>query len=112
MAKVSSLIEFLRLGGSYELVYQLWVQFILSAVRVNVDVTWSRNEVLVSISICPVLSTHLVCLLFVACLVHHSQWDVSSDFVLLHPLGKTTRELHRGVRRTRQMGAGLSSHLG
>ena len=48
MAKVSSLIEVLRLGGSYELVYRLWAQFTLSATRVNVDVTWSRDEVLVS----------------------------------------------------------------
>ena len=48
MAKVSSLIEVLRLAGSYELVYRLWAQFTLSAVRVNVDVTWSRDEVLVS----------------------------------------------------------------
>ena len=56
-AKVSSLIEVLRLGGSYKLLYQLWAQFTLSAVRVNVDVTWSRDEVLVSISICAVLST-------------------------------------------------------
>ena len=39
MAKASSLIEVLRLGGSYELVYQLWAQFTLSAVRVNVDLT-------------------------------------------------------------------------
>ena len=49
MANVSSLIEVLRLGGSYELVYRLWAQFTLSVVRVNVDVTWSRDEVLVSI---------------------------------------------------------------
>ena len=48
MAKVSSLIEVLRLGGSYELVYRLWAHFTLSAVRVNVDVSWSRDEVLVS----------------------------------------------------------------
>ena len=48
MAKVSSLIEVLRLGGTYELVYRLWAQFTLSAVRVNLDVTWSRDEVLVS----------------------------------------------------------------
>ena len=48
MAKVSSLIEVLRLGGSYELVYRLWAQFTLSAVGINVDVTWSRDEVLVS----------------------------------------------------------------
>ena len=57
MSKVSSLIEVLRLGGSYKLVYRLWEQFTLSAVRVNVDVTWSRDEVSVSISICAVLST-------------------------------------------------------
>ena len=60
MAKVSSLIEVLRLGGSYELVYPPWAQFTLSAVRVNVDVTWSRDEVLVSIYI-------LLRILYVAC---------------------------------------------
>ena len=57
MAKVSSLIEVLRLGGCYQLVYVLWAQFTLSAVRVNVDVTWWRDEVLISIYICPVFST-------------------------------------------------------
>ena len=60
MAKVSSLIEVLRLGGSYELVYQLWAQFTLFAVRVNVDVTWSRDEVLVS-------SYTLLRIFYVAC---------------------------------------------
>ena len=60
MAKVSSLIEVLRLGGSYELVYRLWAQFTLSAVRVNVDVTWSRDEVLVS-------SYRFLRVFFVAC---------------------------------------------
>ena len=66
MAKVSSLIEVLRLGGSYELVYRLWAQFTLSAVRVNVDVTWSRDEVLVSIYI-------LLRIFYVAC-VHPLCW--------------------------------------
>ena len=66
MAKVSSLVEMLRLSGSYEKVYQLWEQFTLSAVRVNVDVTRSRNGVLDSISICPALSTWPVCIQFVA----------------------------------------------
>ena len=40
MAEISSLIEVLRLGGSYELVYSLWAHFTLSAIGVNVDVTW------------------------------------------------------------------------
>ena len=60
MAKVSSLIEVLRLGGSYELVYRLWAQFTLSAVRVKLDVTWSRDEVLVS-------SYRLLLVFYVAC---------------------------------------------
>ena len=51
LAKVSSLVEVLRLGGSYKLVHQLWSQFTLTASRVNIDVTWSRNEVMVGISV-------------------------------------------------------------
>ena len=60
MAKVSSLIEVLPLGGCYELDYLLWAQFTLSAVRVNVDVTWSRDKVLVS-------SYTLLRIFYVAC---------------------------------------------
>ena len=60
MARVSSLIEVLRLGGRYELVYHLWAQFTLSPVRVNVEFTWSRDEVLVSIYI-------LLRIFYVAC---------------------------------------------
>ena len=45
-------------------------------------------------------------------LVHHSQWDLSSDFFLLHQLDKVTGELQRRVRRARRRGAGLSWHLG
>ena len=59
-AKVSSLIEVLRLGGIYELVYRLRAQVTLSAVRVNVDVKWSHDEVLVSIYI-------LLRIFYVAC---------------------------------------------
>ena len=74
MAKVSSLIEALRLGGSYELVYRLWAQFTLSAVRVNVDVTWSRDEVLVSsyslLRIFHVACVHPICWLFQSIIVN------------------------------------------
>ena len=42
VAKMSPLIEVLRLGGPYELVSQLWSQFTLIASRVNIDVAWSR----------------------------------------------------------------------
>ena len=58
VAKVSSLIEILRLGGSYELVSQLWSQFTLIASRVNIDVAWSRDEVLVGIVVLLLVATY------------------------------------------------------
>ena len=59
IAKVSSLVEVLRLGGSYELVHQLWSQFTLIASRVNIDITWSRDEVLVGICCFMCLRIHV-----------------------------------------------------
>ena len=47
LAKVSALMEGLRLGGCWELVHQLWAQFTLTASRENIDVTWSRDELVV-----------------------------------------------------------------
>ena len=65
LAKVSSLLDVLHLGGSYELVDCLWERFVLTASRVNVSVVWSRNEVLVS-SVCP---PERLCGLLVTCLL-------------------------------------------
>ena len=53
LAKVSVLIEALRLSGSYELVHQLWSHFTLVVGRVNVDVICSLNEVLASALLVP-----------------------------------------------------------
>ena len=47
--KVWALVETLSLDGSYELVCQLWAPFTLIAGHVNVDVTRSRGEALVSV---------------------------------------------------------------
>ena len=49
VAKVSSLIQILRLSGPHELVNQLWSQFTPIASRENIDVAWSWDEVLVGI---------------------------------------------------------------
>ena len=48
LVKVSALIESLHLDRFYKLARQLWTQFTLVAGRLNVDVTRSRGEVLVS----------------------------------------------------------------
>ena len=76
VAKVSSLIETLRLGGPYELVSQLWSQFTLIASRVNIAVAWSRDEVLVGIVLL-VFTTH-ACSLAYWCFVlsDHLEWHV------------------------------------
>ena len=58
LTEVSSVLEVFRLGGSYELVQQLWGQFSPNASCVIIEVCWSRNEVLVSIRICLGLSTY------------------------------------------------------
>ena len=58
-ANVLSLVEVLRLRGSYELVHQLWSQFTSTANRVNIDVAWSRDEELVGISCFTCLRIHI-----------------------------------------------------
>ena len=102
MAKVSSLIEVLRLGGSYELVYRLWAQFTLSATRVNVDVTWSRDEVLVSNH---QLLTYILrgpcALRLLLLLVHNPEWDVPEDPCALCEVGEVTRNVQCGAGRGR-----------
>ena len=69
LAKASAFVEELHVGGSYELVHQLWSQFTLIAGQVNVNVTWSRDEVLVS-----ALSTRLYIVVWL--LINHPHWNV------------------------------------
>ena len=45
LTKVSCLVDALRMGGSYELVWKLWAQFVLAAGPVNTEIAWTRDEV-------------------------------------------------------------------
>ena len=47
VARLLSLMEVFRLGGSYELIERLWGHLMLNAGRVDVEVAWSREERLV-----------------------------------------------------------------
>ena len=47
LAKVSFLVEVLHLNVRYELVELFWCQLTLTIETSEVDVNWSRNEVLV-----------------------------------------------------------------
>ena len=70
MAKVSSLIEVLRLGGSYELVYRLFVCPRSSLCLPSVSAWMLRGQAMRSwlvFTFCSVYSTWLVCIHFVDC---------------------------------------------
>ena len=73
LAKVLSLIAVLRLGGPYELFYQLWSQFTLIASRMNIEAAWCCNEVLVGILLFHV-STYPCSLAYRCCVFSRSFW--------------------------------------
>ena len=93
LAKVSLLIEMLRLGGTYELVYQVWPLFTLTASRMNIDVTWSRDEVLVGNlmfheSVYPCSLAYWCCVL-----VDHFERDVPSNPFSCVRVGESARTM-------------------
>ena len=48
LTKVSCSMDALRMGGSYQLIAKLWAKFVLTGGRVNTEVAWRSDEVLVS----------------------------------------------------------------
>ena len=101
VSKVSSLIETLRLGGPYELVSQLWSQFTLIASRVNIEVAWSRDEVLVGIVLL-VITTPTCSLAYWCCvLVDHLERNVPPHSCSSLWLVQESREVQHRIRGTR-----------
>ena len=112
VAKVSSLIETLRLGGPYELVSQLWSQFTLIASRVNIEVAWSRDEVLVGIALL-VITTH-TCLLayWYRVLVDHLERNVPPHSCSNLWLGQESWEVQHRIRGARFRDLGHGADVG
>ena len=101
VAKVWSLVEILLLGAPYELVNQLWSQFTLIASRVNIDVAWSRDEVLVGFVLL-LVATYTCSLAYGCCvLVDHLEWNVPPPSCSRVWLGKGSWEVQHRVRGTR-----------
>ena len=112
VAKVLSLIEVLRLGGPYELVSQLWSQFTLIASRVNIDVAWYRDEVLVGIVLL-LVATCTCSLVYCCCvLVDHLEWIVPPHSCSCFCLGKGSWEVQHRVRGTRFRELGHGADMG
>ena len=112
VAKVSSLIETLRLGGPYELVSQLWSQFTLIASRVNIEVAWSRDEVLVGIVLL-VITTHTCSLAYWCCvLVDHLEWNEPPHSTSSVWLGEESWEVQHRIRGARFRDLGHGADVG
>ena len=112
VAKASSLIETLRLGGPYELVSQLWSQFTLIASRVNIEVAWSRDEVLVGIVLL-VMTTHTCSLAYRCCvLVDHLERNVPPHSSSSLWLGQESWEVQHRIRGARFRDLGHGADMG
>ena len=112
VAKVSSLIETLRLGDPYELVSQLWSQFTLIASQVNIEVAWSRDEVLVGIVLL-VITTHTCSLAYWCCFLG----DNLERKVPPHPcsrvwLREESWKIQHRIRGTRLRDLGHGANMG
>ena len=112
VAKVSSLIEVLRLGGPYKLVSQLWSQFTLIASRVNIDVAWSRDEVLMGIVLLLVVTCTCSLAYWCCVLVDHLEWNVRPHSCSYVWLGEALWEVPHRVRGTRFGDLGDSADVG
>ena len=88
LAKVSSLIEMLQLGVPWELVYQLLSQLTLTASRNNINVTWSRNEVLIGNFLFHVSTYPCAIAYWCYVLIDHFERDVPPQPLLCVRLGE------------------------
>ena len=112
VSKVSSLIETLRLGGPYELLSQLWSQFTLIASRVNNEVAWSWDEVLVGIVLL-FITTRTCSLAYRCCvLVDHLERNVPPHSCSSIWLGQESWEVQHRIRGTQFRNLGHGEDVG
>ena len=112
LAKVSCLVDALKMGGSYGLVEKLWVQFVLTVGPVNTEVAWTRDEVLVGslgfrnrfVSIL----IHIVVLL----LVYHHYWNAAPNSVASGWLGNGSPFLQPCFRGAWRVIVGFHADVG
>ena len=98
LAKLSCLVDAMKVGGSYGLVEKLWAQFVLTAGPVNAEVACTRDEVLVgSVDFRNRFVSFLIHIV-VLFLVYHHYWNVAPDFVTSCWLGKGSPFLQPRIR--------------
>ena len=99
-------------GGSYELVDKPWAHFVLTVGRVNTEVAWTREEILVeSVNFrChyALFQIYIVILL----LVNHFNRNAASNFVKRGRLGSVLPFAQLRIRRRRCDAVDLLTNVG
>ena len=112
LAKVSCLVDEMKMGSSYGPVEKLWAQLVLTAGPVNWEIAWTRDEVLVgSVDFRnPFVSCliHIVVLL----LVYEYYWKVAPSFVASGWLGKGSPFLQPRIQGAWRVIVGLHADVG
>ena len=98
LTKVSCLVDALKMGGSYGLIEKLWAQFMLTALPVNREVAWTRDEVLVGSVDFRNLFVSFLIHIVVLLLVNPHYWNAAPTFVTCGWVGKVSSFLWPGVR--------------
>ena len=81
LAKVSCVVDGLKMGGSYGLNAKLWAQLVLAVGPVNTEVAWTRDEVLVgSVDFLNRFISFLIHIV-VLLLVYHHYWNAAPKSV-------------------------------
>ena len=81
LTKVFSLVDALKMGGSYERIEKPWAQFVLFAGPVNTEVAWARDEVLVgSVDFRNHFFSFLIHIV-VSLLVYHRYWNAAPNSI-------------------------------
>ena len=81
LTEVSCLVDALKIGGSYELIEKLWLQFVLSARPVNTEVAWTGDDILVgSVNFRNHFVSFPICIV-VSLLVNHFNWNAAPTSV-------------------------------
>ena len=98
LTKVCCLVDALKMGGSSRLIEKLRAQFVLTAGPKNIEVVWTRDEVLVGSVYFPNHFVSFLIHIVVLLLVHDHYWNAAPNSVTSGWLGEGSPFLQPGIR--------------
>ena len=112
IAKVSCLMDVLKMGGSYKLVEKLWARFVWTAGRVSVEVAWTLDKAVVSSVTTPEAFRIIQVYIIILLLVDHFEWNVAPYHVACGWVGWGSSYVPSGARGTWDIYLGILANLG